>query len=75
MAMAQEEQNMAQGDNYELRDSWDNGRSEYFMDVDRMVNEGLGGGTVTSDNGLIDDSTTDTMDHPDSVIGETDAAQ
>lgn len=41
------------------------------MDIDRMVNEGLGGGQVTMHNGLIEDSTTDTMDlerqNPDSV--------
>lgn len=38
------------------------GRADYDMDVDRMVNEGLGGGNVTLQNGLIDESTTDTMD-------------
>lgn len=38
------------------------GREDYFMDIDRMVNEGLGGGNVTLQNGLIDESTTDTMD-------------
>ncbi|WP_338554886.1 hypothetical protein [Paenibacillus sp. KS-LC4] len=38
------------------------GRSDYFMDIDRMVNEGLGGGNVTPHNGLIDESTTDTME-------------
>ncbi|CAG7653423.1 hypothetical protein ACFQI7_31780 [Paenibacillus allorhizosphaerae] len=43
------------------------GRDSYFMDIDRMINEGLGGGTVSMHNGLIDDSTTDTMDHPESV--------
>lgn len=37
------------------------GREQYDMDIDRMVNEGLGGGTVTLNNGLIDDTTTDTM--------------
>lgn len=37
------------------------GRDDYFMDIDRMVNEGLGGGNVTLQNGLIDESTTDTM--------------
>ncbi|MBM7565127.1 hypothetical protein [Paenibacillus sacheonensis] len=37
------------------------GRDDYFMDIDRMVNEGLGGGTVTLNNGLIEESTTDTM--------------
>lgn len=30
------------------------GRDKYFMDIDRMINEGLGGGQVTMDNGLID---------------------
>ncbi|NIK78371.1 hypothetical protein FHS15_003509 [Paenibacillus castaneae] len=39
------------------------GRDDYFMDIDRMVNEGLGGGNVTLHNGLIDESTTDTMDN------------
>ncbi|CAM3983898.1 hypothetical protein L1N85_04965 [Paenibacillus alkaliterrae] len=38
------------------------GRDDYFMDIDRMVNEGLGGGNVTLQNGLIDESTTDTME-------------
>ncbi|OBZ13435.1 MULTISPECIES: hypothetical protein [Bacillales] len=38
------------------------GREDYFMDIDRMVNEGLGGGNVTLQNGLIDESTTDTME-------------
>ncbi|WP_036720462.1 hypothetical protein [Paenibacillus harenae] len=38
------------------------GRDDYFMDIDRMVNEGLGGGNVTMQNGLIDESTTDTME-------------
>ncbi|QHT63028.1 hypothetical protein GXP70_25730 [Paenibacillus lycopersici] len=37
------------------------GRDDYFMDIDRMINEGLGGGTVTLNNGLIEESTTDTM--------------
>lgn len=30
------------------------GRADYFMDNDRMVNEGLGGGRVTEDNGMIE---------------------
>jgi hypothetical protein len=38
------------------------GRDDYFLDIDRMVNEGLGGGQVTEDNGLIEESTTDTME-------------
>ncbi|GFN29822.1 hypothetical protein [Paenibacillus xylaniclasticus] len=43
------------------RDLWHDGRSDYEMDIDRMVNEGLGGGQVTVHNGLIDESTTDYM--------------
>ncbi|WP_276353921.1 hypothetical protein [Cohnella caldifontis] len=38
------------------------GRDEFDMDVDRMVNEGLGGGQVTVDNGLITETTTDAME-------------
>lgn len=38
------------------------GRDDYFMDIDRMVNEGLGGGQVTLHNGMIEESTTDTME-------------
>lgn len=49
-------------------DSLHQGRDEYFMDIDRMTNEGLGGGNVTVHNGLIEESTTDTMDHPESVL-------
>ncbi|RJE88870.1 hypothetical protein D3P07_12960 [Paenibacillus sp. 1011MAR3C5] len=42
------------------------GRDTYDMDIDRMVNEGLGGGQVTIHNGLIAESTTDTMvDNPE----------
>jgi hypothetical protein len=37
------------------------GREDHFMDIDRMINEGLGGGNVTPHNGLIEESTTDTM--------------
>lgn len=43
------------------------GRDDYFIDEDRMVNEGLGGGQVSPQNGLIEDTTTDTMDKPESV--------
>ncbi len=33
------------------------GRDEYFMDVDRMINEGLGGGTVNDTHaGIIEES-------------------
>ena len=43
-------------------------REDHFMDIDRMVNEGLGGGQVTEHNGLIEETTTNTMDEPESVI-------
>jgi hypothetical protein len=49
-------------------DSGEQGRNEYFMDIDRMVNEGLGGGNVTLNNGLIEETTTDTMHDPESVL-------
>jgi hypothetical protein len=49
-------------------ESDDQGREANFMDVDRMVNEGLGGGTVNLQNGYIGDSTTDTMSEPDSAL-------
>ncbi|WP_197035545.1 hypothetical protein [Paenibacillus sp. UNC451MF] len=51
-------------------DTCHQGREDYFMDIDRMVNEGLGGGYVSLNNGLIEESTTDTMDHPESVLRE-----
>ncbi|MGK5510188.1 hypothetical protein [Brevibacillus formosus] len=37
------------------------GRDCYDMDIDRMVNEGLGGGVVSGQNGLIEETTVDTM--------------
>ena len=43
-------------------DASEGGRDEYDMDVDRMINEGLGGGQVTEHNGLITDTTTDYME-------------
>jgi len=49
------------------KDTDHQGQKEHFMDIDRMINEGLGGGNVTMHNGLIEASTTDTMDHPESV--------
>jgi len=45
----------------EIDDAKSEGRDQYYVDIDRMVNEGLGGGTVTMHNGLIDETTTDTM--------------
>lgn len=46
----------------QVQDSKHEGRDEKFMDIDRMVNEGLGGGNVTMDNGFIGNTTTDSMD-------------
>lgn len=46
------------------------GRDDSFMDIDRMVNEGLGGGNVTMHNGLIAESTTDTMEPESDPRGE-----
>lgn len=44
------------------RDDGDHeGRREYDMDIDRMINEGLGGGNVTMHNGLIEETSVDTM--------------
>ncbi|MFE6794662.1 hypothetical protein [Paenibacillus chitinolyticus] len=51
----------------ELKDGTQQGRDDYYMDIDRMINEGLGGGQVTVHNGLIEESTTDTMGYPESV--------
>ncbi|GAA0379160.1 hypothetical protein [Bacillus horti] len=49
-----------------LPDETHEGRDKYYMDIDRKVNEGLGGGQVTEDNGLIDEDnpiTTETEPH------------
>ncbi|GAE07347.1 hypothetical protein [Paenibacillus sp. JCM 10914] len=46
-------------------------RESTMFDIDRMINEGLGGGNVTMDNGLIGASTTDTMDIVDESPRET----
>ncbi len=48
-------------DTKECSDSKHEGRKDRFIDIDRMVNEGLGGGNVTSHNGLIEETTTDSM--------------
>ncbi|QJD87219.1 hypothetical protein [Cohnella herbarum] len=45
-----------------VADSMHEGRDVYDMDVDRMINEGLGGGQVTLQNGLISETTTGTME-------------
>jgi len=42
-------------------DSCYEGRDAYDMDIDRMVNEGLGGGQVSDQNGLIEETTVHTM--------------
>jgi len=44
-----------------LKDTLYEGKEDKFMDVDRMINEGLGGGYVSKDNGLIEETTVDTM--------------
>jgi hypothetical protein len=49
-------------DNTQNSDSIHEGKDVYDMDIDRMINEGLGGGQVTVNNGLISESTTDTME-------------
>jgi hypothetical protein len=46
----------------QLSDTIHEGKDVYDMDIDRMINEGLGGGQVTVHNGLISESTTDTME-------------
>ncbi|MGE7274596.1 hypothetical protein ACQKK5_24575 [Brevibacillus panacihumi] len=43
------------------RDSIYEGRDAYDMDIDRMVNEGLGGGQVTEQNGLIEETSVETL--------------
>jgi hypothetical protein len=61
---------MAQETNAE-QDQLNQGRDDYFMDIDRMVNEGLGGGYVSDQNGLIEATTTNTMDDKESVLEES----
>ncbi|MNC48601.1 hypothetical protein D3C75_977310 [compost metagenome] len=55
----------------EHSDHRDDSDDSYF-DIDRMINEGLGGGNVTLDNGLIEETTVDTMGYPESVVDNTD---
>lgn len=43
-------------------DSIHEGRDQYDMDVDRMINEGLGGGNVTMHNGLIEETSVGTFE-------------
>ncbi|MBP1995002.1 hypothetical protein [Paenibacillus eucommiae] len=54
----------------ENKDKQNQGREDSFMDIDRMINEGLGGGNVTLHNGLIEATTTDTMNNPESILAE-----
>ncbi|MFC6334814.1 hypothetical protein ACFP56_19470 [Paenibacillus septentrionalis] len=53
--------------NPEAPDLYFEGRSQYEMDIDRMINEGLGGGYVTEHNGLIEETTVDTTGVSDGV--------
>ncbi|MED1780965.1 hypothetical protein P4V43_03900 [Brevibacillus fortis] len=43
------------------RDTCYEGRDCFDMDIDRMINEGLGGGIVSDQNGLIEETSVDTM--------------
>lgn len=52
-------------ENQKEQEDFAEGRIRYEMDVDRMVNEGLGGGRVTMDNGFIGDTTFDDTDGAD----------
>lgn len=55
-------------DERQRNDADKEGRDQYFMDIDRMINEGLGGGNVTMHNGLIEETSTDTMEDDESVV-------
>lgn len=46
-------------------------RESTMLDIDRMINEGLGGGNVTEHNGMIGLTTTDTMKTVDEKPGNT----
>jgi hypothetical protein len=50
-------------DNAEISSDVDHiARMDHLMAIDRMVNEGLGGGYVTSHNGLIEETAADTIE-------------
>lgn len=51
-------------------DTVNQGRGDHFLDIDRMINEGLGGGRVTAQNGLIEEATTDTMDNGNPIADD-----
>lgn len=57
-----EEMNLLMSEEETLKDTIHEGKDVYDMDIDRMINEGLGGGNVTLHNGLITESTTDWME-------------
>lgn len=57
------------------RDSNYEGRDAYDMDVDRMINEGLGGGMVSYQNGLVEETTVDTMQGGSVISGGSAAKQ
>ncbi len=40
------------------------------MDIDRMVNEGLGGGNVTEHNGKVEETTTNSMQEEESILDQ-----
>lgn len=52
------------------KDATVKGRDAFFMDIDRMVNEGLGGGTVAKENGLIEEDTEVAKEAPPNVYGD-----
>ena len=48
---------LSESDKKIKEDRTDEGRAEYFMDIDRMINEGLGGGRVNiNETGIIEQS-------------------
>lgn len=55
--------NFTNNNDINKKDILNEGKNNNFLDIDRMVNEGLGGGIVTKDNGLIEDTTIDTIDN------------
>lgn len=57
------------------RDSNYEGRDAYDMDVDRMINEGLGGGMVSYQNGLVQETSVDTMQGESGLSGGSAARQ
>ena len=58
---------MSDNNRVQRRNRDDEGRTDRFVDIDRMVNEGLAGGQVTMDNGEIGSSTGETRKEPESI--------